>query len=206
MVLGATAAEYRAGLGHPNPRQAPASPYGEPVAPTIRRATSDDVTALSRIYAVAVLSTVATFDTSDPPASYWLEKVASTEVGDHVIVAEDLGVVVGFAYSSPFRPRPAYAPTRETSIYLAPEAAGRGLGRSTYEHLLGLLRADGIHCAVAAVAQPNPASCALHEALGYEVVGTLREVGRKFDRWVDTRWYQLLLEERPVGARATMRW
>jgi phosphinothricin acetyltransferase len=102
--------------------------------------------------------------------------------------------VLGFAYSSAFRPRPAYARTRETSIYLAPDAVGRGVGRRLYAHLLGQLREDGVHCAVAVVAQPNPASTALHEALGFELVGTLREVGRKFDRWVDTRWYQLLLD------------
>ena len=68
------------------------------------------------------------------------------------------------------------------------------MGRLTYSHLLALLREDRMHCAIAVVAQPNPASNALHEALGYELIGTLREVGRKFDRWIDTRWYQLLLE------------
>jgi len=57
-----------------------------------------------------------------------------------------------------------------------------------------MLRADGMHCAVAVVAEPNPASVALHESLGFALVGTLPEVGRKFDRWVDTRWYHLRLE------------
>ena len=60
--------------------------------------------------------------------------------------------------------------------------------------VLSLLREDGVHCAVAVVAEPNPASAALHESLGFQLIGVLREVGRKFDRWVDTRWYQLLLE------------
>ena len=76
---------------------------------------------------------------------------------------------------------------------MAPEVVGKGLGRSTYSHLLWLLREDGVHCAVAVVAQPNPASAALHESLGFELAGVLREVGRKFDRWVDTSWYQLHL-------------
>jgi phosphinothricin acetyltransferase len=102
--------------------------------------------------------------------------------------------VVGYAYSSAFRPRQAYAWTRKTSIYIAPSAVGRGLGRVTYERLLSLLRGDGMHSAVAVVAQSNPASNALHESFGFEVIGTLREVGSKFDRWVDTRWYQLVFE------------
>ena len=102
--------------------------------------------------------------------------------------------MVGYAYSTSFRPRPAYARTRETSVYLTPEAVGHGLGRLAYSHLLSLLRADRMHCAVAVVAEPNPSSVAMHESLGFELVGTLREVGQKFDRWVDTRWYQLRLE------------
>ena len=131
---------------------------------------------------------------TDPPLSHWQEKLSSDEPGDHLVVVEEAATVVGYAYSGRFRPRPAYARSRETSIYLAPEAAGHGLGRLTYVYLLSVLRTDHMHCAVGVVAEPNPASVALHESLGFELVGTLREVGRKFDRWVDTRWYQLRLE------------
>jgi phosphinothricin acetyltransferase len=102
--------------------------------------------------------------------------------------------VLGYAYSGRFRPRAAYARTRETSVYLAPEALGRGLGRLVYSQLLSLLREDRMHCAVAVVAVPNPASVALHESLGFTLVGTLHQGGGKFGRWVDTRWYELLLE------------
>ena len=66
-------------------------------------------------------------------------------------------------------------------------------GSLIYSQLLSLLRTDGIHLAVAVIAQPNPASVALHEKLGFELVGTFSEVGRKFGRWVDTSWYQLAL-------------
>ena len=164
------------------------------MSPTLRPAALTDVPAIAAIYAHAVANTIATFDTVDPPEDYWRARVASTQPGDHAVVVQDAGTVVGYAYSSAFRPRPAYARTRETSIYLAPGATGRGLGRLTYSYLLSLLRADGMHAAVAVVALPNPASAALHESLGYQVVGTLREVGRKFDRWIDTRWYQVLLQ------------
>lgn len=156
----------------------------------IRPAEGGDVAAIVRIYGHAVRETVATFDLIDPPASYWTDRVASPAAGDHVLVAEDGPSLIGFAYSSAFRPRPAYARTRETSVYLAPDAVGRGVGTALYSALLDRLRADGVHLAVAVIAQPNPASVALHERLGFELVGTLREVGRKFDRWIDTRWYQ----------------
>jgi L-amino acid N-acyltransferase YncA len=164
------------------------------VSTPVRSAVPADIPAIAAIYGHAVRTSVATFDVMDPPFSYWRDKLSSTELGDHVVVVETSAAVVGYAYSSAFRPRPAYARTRETSIYLAPEAVGRGLGRLTYTHLLSLLRADRMHCAVAVVAEPNPASVALHESLGFDLVGVLREVGRKFDRWVDTRWYQLPLE------------
>lgn len=168
--------------------------YPAGVPRLVRQATPADASAIARIYGHAVRHSVATFDVTDPPPSYWRAKLASSEPGDHVVVLVDSGAVVGYAYSTAFRPRPAYARTRETSIYLAPEAVGRGLGRLTYSHLLSLLRGDQMHCAVAVVAEPNPASSALHQSLGFEAVGTLREVGRKFDRWIDTQWYQLRLE------------
>ncbi len=162
--------------------------------PLVRPASPADVAAIARIYGAAVRTSVATFDLTDPPNIYWEQKIASNECGDHVLVIEDGTEVVGFAYAAAFRPRPAYAQTRETSVYLAPQAVGVGLGSLIYSQLLSLLRADGMHLAVAVIAQPNSASVALHEKLGFELMGTLQEVGRKFDRWVDTGWYQLPLE------------
>jgi phosphinothricin acetyltransferase len=173
----------------------------------VRVAVPDDVTAIIAIYGHAVRTSVATFDLEDPPASYWNGKIASQKDGNHVLVIEDEHAVVGFAYSTPFRPRPAYSRTRETSVYLAPDRLGLGLGRMVYERLLSQLVADRMHVAIAVIAQPNPASVALHERMGFELVGTLHDVGRKFDRWIDTRWYELRLhsnEPRDNGVRARM--
>ena len=96
------------------------------------------------------------------------------------------------AYAVTYRARPAYDATRETSVYLAPSARGRGLGRALYDELLRRVDADGIHVCLAVIAQPNAASEALHAAVGFRHVGTLHEVGRKFDRWVDTAVWQRL--------------
>lgn len=168
------------------------------MALAIRPALAVDVAAIRAIYGHAVQATVATFDLENPEPEYWLDKIGRQGDGDHVLVAAEGGAVVGFAYSGPFRPRPAYALTRETSVYVAPGELGRGVGRTLYEALLARLRADGMHLAVAVVALPNPASVALHEHTGFAEVGTVREIGRKFGRWVDTRWYQRVLD--PVSS------
>ena len=91
--------------------------------------------------------------------------------------------------------------TFETSVYLAEQARGRGLGRLMYDALVPRLHADGMHVALALVALPNPASVALHEVCGFEHLGTMHEVGRKFDRWIDTAWYQLTLTPGDRAAR-----
>ena len=158
-----------------------------------RPATEQDLAAIKAIYDHQVLHGISTFDTAAPPLDHWAARLTSSAPGDHLLVVEEEGSVLGYAYSSTYRPRPAYGRTRETSVYLAPEAAGRGLGRALYDDLLARLRADGMHVALAVIAQPNPASEALHRACGFERVGVLPEVGRKFDRWIDTAFWALRL-------------
>ena len=158
----------------------------------LRTATVGDLPALAAIYNDEVLHSVATFDVEPQPPELFAERVASTRPGDHVVVAQEGGRVLGMAYAATYRSRPAYDGTRETSVYLAPEARGRGLGRALYDELLRRVDADGIHVCLAVIAQPNAASEALHAAVGFERVGTLPEVGRKFDRWVDIAWWHRL--------------
>ena len=159
---------------------------------TIRSATMRDLVAMAGIYNEAVATSTATFDLVAQPPEVFAERVASSRQGDHTLVAEDAARVIGMAYAVPYRPRPAYDLTRETSVYLAPGARGAGVGTALYGELLRRVDADGIHTCLAAIAQPNPASEALHTASGFERVGALREVGRKFDRWIDIAWWQRL--------------
>jgi L-amino acid N-acyltransferase YncA len=159
----------------------------------IRAATEQDLPSIKGIYDHQVMSGIATFDTEPPPLEKWAALLASAEPGDHVLVAEIDGSVAGYAYSTTYRPRLAYARTRETSVYLAPEAVGRGLGRGLYDDLLTRLRTDEMHVALAVIALPNPASEALHRACGFEPVGVLPEVGHKFGSWIDTAFWALRL-------------
>jgi phosphinothricin acetyltransferase len=156
----------------------------------IRDATEADLPAVAEIYGREAREGHATFDLEPRPRALWEEKLADD---DHFLVAEHDGHVIGYATSSPFRPKPAYRHTRESTVYVAPGHQGLGTGRALYDALLARLADDGVHLVVAAVALPNPASLALHRACGFEQVGTMREVGRKHDRWVDVAWLQRLL-------------
>lgn len=157
----------------------------------VRDAALEDLPAMATIYDEQVRTSVATFDTEPRGAAYLGEKLAHAGGGDIVLVAHAGDEVLGYAFSGPFRPRPAYDGTKEVSVYVAATARGRGVARVLYATLLE--RLDGlahVHTQVAVIALPNDASEALHRAFGFEQVGVLREVGRKFDRWVDTAWYQ----------------
>lgn len=156
----------------------------------VRPATAADLPAIKTVYDHQVATGISTFDLEPPPLAYWERRLASTEPGDHLLVATDDDSVLGYAYSSAYRPRPAYRLTRETSVYVDASAHGRGVGRALYDELLRLMTADGMRTVLAVVALPNPGSRALHRACGFEPVGVLREVGRKFDTWIDTEWWQ----------------
>jgi phosphinothricin acetyltransferase len=167
-------------------------------AVTIRPAVEGDLADIAAIYAHEIANSIATFDLEAPTLSYWHQRLVGAQQGDHLLVAVDTDdcdpQVVGYAYSWSYRPRPAYNLTRETSIYLDPSVRGQGIGRRLYPALLDTMADSGVHTAVALVALPNPGSVKLHKACGFEHVGTMREVGFKFDQWVDVEWYQKMLD------------
>ncbi|WP_249666178.1 GNAT family N-acetyltransferase [Nocardioides faecalis] len=164
----------------------------------VRPATEGDIDAVAAIYATEVREGTATFDLEPPPRAKWQQMLASAHPGDHFVVAEEDGVVLGYAYSTAYRTRGAYTHTREVSVYLDPAATGRGLGRLLYDDLLARLAAGGTHTALACITLPNPASEGLHRACGFEPVGVMREVGLKHDRWIDVAWWQRMLDAPPL--------
>ena len=161
---------------------------------TIRDAVEDDLADVAAIYAHESLHAYSTFETEIRPREHWLHKLGT---GDPFVVAStgaaDGDRVVGFAYASPFRDRPAYHRTRETSVYLHADARRSGTGNRLYAALLERLRAARFHTALALIAMPNDGSVALHERHGFELSGTMVEVGDKQDRMIDVAIYQLLL-------------
>ena len=158
-----------------------------------RLATIDDAEATRSIYNVEVADSTVTFDlmprTIDEQRA-WL----SARSGAHaVLVAEHDGEVVGFASLSPYRDRPAYSTTVEDSVYVRRDQQGKGIGTLLLGDLVGLARSHGFHAMMGRIVGGHDASIALHRSLGFETVGTEREVGRKFGRWLDVVVMQLLL-------------
>lgn len=172
-------------------------------APYIRPATFADAEAICAIYNPYVLDSSISFEEQavhpDEMANR-IRDVADMDLPWLVLcVGQDL---LGYAYATRWRARPAYRYAVETSIYIAAQAGGRGLGTQLYQALLRDLQARELHTAIAGVAQPNPASNALHTALGFSQVANFREVGRKFGQWLDVAYWQLPLSE-SVGPDTT---
>ena len=161
----------------------------------VRNGEERDLPALTDLYNHYVTSSHVTFD--DVPfgveeRSEWFSHYARS--GPHrLLVAESGGDLVGYATSSPFRPKPGYRTSVETTVYVAPEAVGRGIGNALYTDLFEELRHQRLHRAYAGVAVPNPASRALHLRFRFQPVGTFREVGTKFGTWIDVEWFERAL-------------
>jgi L-amino acid N-acyltransferase YncA len=147
-----------------------------------------DAPACAAIYAPYVTDTVISFEEVAPSPAQIAERMGAAHVW---LVAEVDGAVVGYAYGSPHRERPAYRWAGDVAIYLSGADQGRGTGRRLYAGLIERLRTAGLWTLCAGVAQPNDASNGLHEALGFEPVGTYRRIGWKNGAWHDVRWYQL---------------
>lgn len=145
-----------------------------------------DVPAITAIYAHYVQNTVVTFDLDVPGETAMAEKFGHIrDLGHPLIMAEKAGRLIGYAYASTFRPRPAYRFTCEDSIYLAPDAVGQGVGRVLLDRLLADSRAFGFKQMVAVITAGTQASIGLHEKAGFTLLGTYPALGFKFDRWLD---------------------
>ncbi len=162
----------------------------------VRPALPTDLEAMLAIYRPIVTETAISFETSPPGIEELGRRLNAVTVHDPWLVADVLGDVVGYAYAAPFKARPAYASTRETTVYVHRDHRSTGLGSMLLGSVLDLLAARGDHRAVAFITLPNAPSVALHERLGYSHIGTLQEVGRKFDRWHDVGIWELDITRR----------
>ena len=161
----------------------------------IRDATPADGAAIAAIYAPLVKDTIVSFEEEPPSAEEVTERIAASHVW---LVSEEDGEVVGYAYAAKFHPRAAYRWSTEASIYLAPEARGRGIGRRLVTELLDRLKAMGFVNVFGGTALPNPASERLLESFGFKQVAYWEHVGFKLDAWHDVSWRQLTLQEPTV--------
>lgn len=165
--------------------------------PLIRPSRDEDLDAITRIYGHHVLHGTGTFETTPPSMADMTTRRADVLAkGLPWLVVEDGGEVLGFAYGNWFKPRPAYRFSVEDSIYMAPEAAGKGLGRALLAELLAALERAGVRRVMAVIGDSaNAGSIGLHRALGFEPAGVISSCGWKFDRWLD-----IVLMQKPLGA------
>lgn len=154
----------------------------------VRPAAERDAEALAAIYGDAVLNGFGTFEEVPPtPADMDGRRRAIQERGLPYLVAEQDGRVLGFAYAGPFRPRAAYRYTLEDSVYVAPDAKGKGVGRTVLSAVIAACEALGVRQLMAVIGDSgNEGSIGLHRSLGFEQTGVARSVGFKHGRWVDT--------------------
>ena len=168
----------------------------------VRAALPEDAARIAEIYAPSVTQGAVSFEEYPPDAAEMRARMSASGGLYPWLVAEEDGSLLGFAYAGPFRTRHAYRFTAETTIYVAKEANGRGVGRRLYAALIETLKTQGFTQAVAIIALPNDASVRLHETLGYAQVGLNRRVGWKDGRWVDVGIWQISLSDagRPPDA------
>jgi L-amino acid N-acyltransferase YncA len=171
-----------------------------PTAPSIRPATPADIPAIARIYAHAVEHGTASFELEPPAEAEMARRQKALLDGSFPYLVAVLGdEIAGYAYAGPYRTRPAYRFTVEDSIYLAPQAHRRGIGKALLTALIAESEAKGFRQMVAVIgdSQQTP-SIELHRALGFRMVGNFEAVGFKFGRWLDS-----VLMQRPLGPGAT---
>ncbi|MEO0546503.1 MAG: N-acetyltransferase family protein [Pseudomonadota bacterium] len=161
----------------------------------IRDAHGDDCEQIAAIYGRSVLEEAASFEIEPPDAAEMAARMASIQAGGYpYLVAAEADTVLGYAYASAFRPRPAYRFTVENSVYVSPAAQRRGVARSLLVAIIERCETAGFQQMIAAIGgADNSASIALHTALGFHKVGQYQSVGYKFDRWHDVMIMQRAL-------------
>lgn len=162
--------------------------------PRLRLATVADAAAIRAIYNVEVTTSTVTFDMiprSLEEQEAWIE--AHSGAHPALVAVDDADEVIGFGSLSPYKDRPAYAPTVESSVYVRADHRGHGVGKAIVGELVRLASAYGYHSLVARIVGGHETSIAIHATCGFDLVGVEREVGRKLGRWLDVVVMQRML-------------
>lgn len=160
---------------------------------TVRLATEADAAGILAVYALYIRDTAITFETETPSLDAFRRRMASI-IGDYpYLVVEEDGRIVGFAYAHRLGDRAAYAWNAELSIYFAPDYTSRGWGSVLFWALIDLLALQGVRNAYSLITVPNEASLALHEKLGFALMGIQKEAGYKLGAWHDVAWLRMAI-------------
>lgn len=164
----------------------------------IRLATAADAGAIAAIYAPNCTDSFVSFEEVPPSVEEMAGRIAKVRARHPYLVLDAGGEVAGYAYGGVHRERAAYRWTTEVTVYVGAKYHRRGVGRALYTALLDVLTLQGFHLAVGGVTLPNPASEALHEAVGFTRLGVYSQIGFKLGAWRDVGWYQKVLQPADV--------
>jgi L-amino acid N-acyltransferase YncA len=165
----------------------------------IRPASSEDAPGIAKVYNHYIRTSHATFEIEPVDHTEMLRRVRDALASGYPFLAADDIDISGYAYGRPFRPRPGYRHAVEVAVYVDPDRQGEGIATELYGHLFPQLFAGGARTLIAAIALPNEPSVQLHEKFGFVKSGHFREVGRKFDRWIDVGYWQRMNENAISG-------
>lgn len=161
----------------------------------IRRSHASDAPFVAAIYNHYVTSSIVTFELEPVTDDEMRNRMDVIAINYPYLVYEEDGVVLGYAYATQWKARQAYQHSVESSVYLHHGAIGKGVGSMLYAMLLDKLKAMSIHAVIGGISLPNDASVALHEKFGFEKIGQFKQVGRKFNRWIDVGYWELILSD-----------
>lgn len=159
----------------------------------IRDISINDAKRIAEIYNYYIKSTVITFEEDVVTENEMIERIKTTSSNLPWIVYEENNEILGYAYAREWKSRCAYKYSVESTVYLHQNKHGKGLGTKLYQELLKRIRNNNVHAIIGGIALPNNASIALHEKLGFEKVAHFKEVGYKFEKWIDVGYWELVL-------------
>lgn len=163
---------------------------------TVRPATIEDLPSITEIHNYYIVNTHITFDVQPQRPEHrvtWFHEHSDNQRYRLLVACDAQGSLLGYTCTGRHRPKEAYDTTVEASVACRPDGVGRGLGTLLYRALFDTLADQDIHRIVAGIAQPNPASNALHERFGFKRIGLFTEVGRKFGKYWDVLWMEHLV-------------
>jgi len=158
----------------------------------IRKATSDDANSILEIYSYYVRNTIVSFELEPPTLEVITQKISNSVIP--WLVFEEDNKVIGYAYATKWKEREAYKRSVETSIYFSNDFKGRGYGKVLYLQLIEMLKKAGFHAIIGGISLPNDRSVRLHESMGFEKIAQFKEVGYKFDKWIDVGYWEFIID------------
>lgn len=162
----------------------------------VRRVQLEDANAIVEIYNYYILNSIATFEETAIDAIEMKNRIQQCTARHPWLVFEEKGEIIGYAYAGEWKSRCSYKYSVESSVYLKHNATKKGVGTILYSELIKQLKKTDLHVIIGGISLPNEPSIYLHEKFGFEKIAHFKEVGNKFNKWIDVGYWELLIENK----------